>query len=400
MKTWIKMDTINIFVKDDLNTYTKEIKGELTFKDLLKELTGKYLGELHFEGQNVTQEYEDLLIQDTKFYDGCEVKVIRYNFYDLVVPDNHCLYVRFREMKNDIVSIRPILIYGNEKRVSILLQAIAMNARGWNGITRAYVTFPFQLIYQPQLKSKFFFEEMNPKECYDDFTIKADHLNKIHTQREQIHSDLFVHDHVKSGYMEIFDVCDDEHLEFFVQDTLLETGSVVAGSYPMHFLLKECKEAGDVDIFSYSLEFLRKLLNYLLENQIELKINLPSVSLRRFNFVDSYHIKIFEYKNPYRRGYLKQKRIINFVHIGKEDVHLPREENKKMSMDFILKEFDIVACTTCYDGEKIYSNKRTLKKESYFRLSQKFRLEKYRQKGFELTPISGVDPDDCDRILY
>ena len=174
----------------------------------------------------------------------------------------------------------------------------------------------------------------------------------------------------------------------------------MAGSYPLYHLIK-CKETpDDIDIFSYSLTFLRKILNFILENNCFANdgYRLGDVKMFEHPHITSY--KIILHGKALNRWDINKLIRINFIHIGKEDLYLSPETNKQKTMKFILEEFDIVASTTCYDGETLYFNERTLEKKSYYRLSKGYRLNKYRTKGFDLEPIPGLDPNASEREFY
>ena len=198
----------------------------------------------------------------------------------------------------------------------------------------------------------------------------------------------------------------------------------MAGSYPLYHLIK-CKETpDDIDIFSYSLTFLRKILNFILENNCfandgyrlgdvkmfehphitSYKIILHGKALNRWDINKLIRINLFMshlfHGKALNRWDINKLIRINFIHIGKEDLYLSPETNKQKTMKFILEEFDIVASTTCYDGETLYFNERTLEKKSYYRLSKGYRLNKYRTKGFDLEPIPGLDPNASEREFY
>ena len=196
---------------------------------------------------------------------------------------------------------------------------------------------------------------------------------KLREEFEQIKTSLFFHDHVIKKK-----ILTDEFFGYeaskFIDDLIISTGSVMAGSYPLS-CITEYFYVRDVDIFGYDLSFLRRLLEFLLEKKLK-----PSVEYTRSNNLDSYKI--------YFEGSSKD---LNFIHLGLQDVVLSARENKEKTMKFILDNFDIMACATCYDGEYVHMSRLTLEKKSYTRYVSGSRHHKYCERGFKLINVPELE---------
>lgn len=194
-------------------------------------------------------------------------------------------------------------------------------------------------------------------------------------ESRQIKTNLFVYDHIIRKKI-LTDDFFGEEVSKFIDNLIISTGSLMAGSYPLS-RITEYFYVNDVDIFGYDLSFLRRFLEFLLEKQLK-----PTVDFKRSHKLDSYKVS-FE-------GSSKD---LNFIHIGSHDISLPARQNKEKTMEFILDDFDIMACATCYDGELVYTNRLTLEKKSYTRHVGTNRFFKYLERGFELTNIPEVEEE-------
>ena len=85
--------SINIRIIIDGDSDYHCIDPDQPFDDLVQKFLGDLPGKVYFNGEDVSERYSGLQIQDTEFYDNCEIEISRTNIYDLVIPEGMNLFV-------------------------------------------------------------------------------------------------------------------------------------------------------------------------------------------------------------------------------------------------------------------------------------------------------------------
>ena len=358
---------MNIFlnVENDGVLAQHEVGYSVSIKELAKLVTdGTYKRmKLIFDGKDLLEEYPDCEIQDTDLYNLAEISVEKIDLEKIFIDEDRYVFISLDDKRTAFLR--------SESSVFHILQSF-----------RLYCTciIPFSIVNERYLhdfdlvSNEIRMRHKHIEGCYLRFhyNIKYSDAEKfINDDPPQIQSDLFVHDHVfeeKIFTEDFFDLMVSE----LIDQLIVSTGSVMAGSYVLGQFI-EGIEPGDVDIFSYSLSFLRLFINSLFRQGQQ-----PKVTFNRHEGLDSYKIE------------LENGNYLNFVHIGQEDLYLSADDNRSKTIEFILEDFDIMACATCYDGERVYMNRLTLEKKSYIRLTNLERHGKYEARGIEFIPIPDV----------
>lgn len=169
----------------------------------------------------------------------------------------------------------------------------------------------------------------------------------------------------------------------YLDQLLIKTGAVMAGSYPLHHVIpcnKKYKwKPDDVDVFGLTLDFLRDIIATLITNDITFHLY-----LRRLGHVDSYKLKMED-------AYHSTDVILNYLHIAHDGDDRPIDEemdtdiHRAKVIKFILTSFDIAACATYYDGSAIHYNSDIDKMRTSVRGACQRRMDKYERRGFKLT---------------
>jgi len=197
----------------------------------------------------------------------------------------------------------------------------------------------------------------------------------------------------------------DEKFSNFFINALKKSGALICGGYALlnFFNERDMKCYGnyreddiewifdytlDIDIFSFNLNFLREMIEYLFQRQIGFE-----VACFKFYRLDSYKISDIRDMIP-----------INIVHLGdnvvpKDLIDLSPEQNREKIMKFMCERFDISACITCYDGEEYHYNDSIEKRLIECRYSTKTRVEKYQERGFTVSKKFESDKD-IEQVMY
>ena len=360
---------INLNIEDNGMITSHEVDVTILIEDLARlvtrDLHKKF--KLIFDGKNILEEYKNCSIQDTDLYDLATLSIIKYDLRDMFLSqkDEEIVFFKLNEKMSAFLRSKSSVFH--------ILQSFRFYCKciiPFNIIGEKYL-HDFEIISDDEcqkLKSK-----INSSSDSYFYDIKYSDTEKFEKEQDQIQSDLFVHDHVFKEKIIADDYFNREMAEL-IDDALISTGSVIAGSYVLSRIIGGF-EVNDIDIFSYSLDFLRIFLKTALEKKL-----CPKIEYNRHDRLDSYKISFNE-------------KFLNFVHIGDqspEDVSISSDDNRSKTIKFILEDFDIMACATCYDGEKIYMNRLTLEKKSHIRLTNVSRYEKYLSRGFELIFINGM----------
>ena len=186
----------------------------------------------------------------------------------------------------------------------------------------------------------------------------------------------------------------DENFSNFFIETLRKSGALICGGYALVNFFEEkymrgvCDYTFDIDIFSFNLNFLREMIEYLFKTKTGFE-----VACFKFYRLDSYKISNIDNMIP-----------INIVHLGDnivpEDlVDLSPEQNREKIMNFMCERFDISACMTCHDGEEYHYNDSIEKRLIECRYSTKTRVEKYQERGFTVSKKFESNKD-IEQVMY
>ena len=365
LSTTNKMDFITIYVKRSGQADSHDLSGT-TLVDVFVQNILKKGESLIFENEDFLLKNSGLRIEETNLFNQAELEIVELSLRHTFIPENHLLFFQGKEFKVFLEPIEGINLHKMTESFTLRCESI----------------LPFDVIDQSLFRKL----SIVKREC--DCELKLNKENNHYHKKlvlekriekenpDQIPSDLFVHDESYPGKIYVDELPD---LKLVIDELIIQTGSVMAGGYPLSRFIHE--RTLDVDIFSYTLDFLRLILAkmFAMGKKVE-------VYLTRFNNLDSYQICPKEENNPFFN--------INFVHVGlkePEDLILSPEENRSKVMRFILNDFDFTASITCYDGETIFLNSLTREKKSYFRLTTGFRYLNYsKMKNIELIPIPEV----------
>lgn len=248
----------------------------------------------------------------------------------------------------------------------------------WSGVD----VFPYSLIDDDMIWT------------YQSYDKTDDHM--IVTDGEyfptnHIKSSFMAHEHKKYSLYEKLDriiyinELNNDVLEAYINELIIDTGVIMAGSYPLYHVLVSRKydivdnwKPNDVNIFGYTLEFLRKLIHYCLLNDILFRVKLD----RYDNDMDLYYLYIGEV-------------CINYIHIGGKDTDKSKLHQKAI-IEFILTRSDIDAAATYYDGEIVYHDMDQYFSCRYDPNTYKFRgprYKKYVSRGFDDSYALKSDSD-------
>ena len=356
------MDTLIINVESDGIAIAYEAGFDQTVQNFFESISSHENKTLFFEGEDFLTKHRNSQIRDTELYNlsalqlvDIDPRTVMLGRDEDILVDNEKYLIYFRSDSS---------IFDAKHSITLFCEYI----------------LPFQLV-----------EERRFPKCtivpsqYDQpyqrnkkliFKYQLSKFKEIKREIDQIPSDLFVHDLILEKKI-ITDEYFDRETASLIDDLIISTGSVMAGSYVLSRLVEKI-EPGDVDIFGYDLSFLRLFLEYILDNKIYFK-----VSHCRQGRLDSYKVRLGE----------DDPKCLNFIHLGDdvpEDLIVDRDTNREKTIRFILEDFDILACASCYDGKQVLTNQATLEKESYYRLTCTQRYSKYLERGIHLIPVPGI----------
>lgn len=356
------MDTLIINVENDGNIASYEARFDQTVQEFFESLPDHENKTLFFEEEDFLKKYKDDQIRDTELYNLSTMQLVNIDPRTVILGEDE--EILFESEKYLIYFCSDSSVFNLKHSITLFCECI----------------LPFQLIEERYFQKCTIVPKQydrpgrinNKKVC----VYQLQKFRDIGKEIEQIPSDLFIHDLTLEKKIVTDEFFDDKTSDLII-DLLISTGSVMAGSYVLSQLVDEI-EPGDVDIFSYSLDFLRLFLEYILDDKIYF-----NVKHCRQGRLDSYKVKLGK----------EDPKCLNFVHLGDvvpEDLILDRETNRDKTIQFILEDFDILACASCYDGKRVLTNQATLEKRSYYRLTCNQRYSKYLERGIRLIPIPGI----------
>ena len=182
-----------------------------------------------------------------------------------------------------------------------------------------------------------------------------------------------------------------------IVELLNETGAIMAGSYPLSKFHTNI-EPEDIDIFSFTLEFLRKFLEYFFEKEESRPRH--RMIFRRVNEIESYKFILYDGEDEIFK--------LNFVHFAinpdlthPEDIKLDAEENRSKTLRRISENFDNTVCMTSYDGKSFHFNDLAINGGVvYGRNLFQHRIEKYTERGYTLIQPPDVSDEDNKAIEF
>lgn len=280
---------------------------------------------------------------------------------------------------NEYLSVRDRYVHNVHKMSPeliaelLMLQGIRQSKEDeYYKVTRANV-FPFRLMSDDVLwKYRSIGYIMSP----EDGDIEVPYpIESSHATRKR-----YIWEPFECTESEVMDI-EVDWLPIDLDQLLIKTGAVMAGSYPLHHVIPRDKknrwEPDDVDIFGLTLDCLRDIIAALINNDIKFYLY-----LRRLGHVDSYKLKM-EAMDEYNT--------LNYLHMAHDEDDRPVDEemdadvHRAKIIKSILTTFDIAACSTYYDGTTIHYNSNINKMQTSVRGACKRRMDKYKERGFKLT---------------